>query len=157
MLGKLNEQEIEKVLQENFLGHLGCHAGGITYVVPISYAYADGCIWGRTFEGMKMDIIRQNPSVCFQVETIPSMSNWRSVIAWGEFDELTEREEKDKALKILLERRIPSVSSLMTKMASDWPFCNVDCEKVPGIFFKILLTEKTGRFEMNQASYAFVM
>jgi uncharacterized protein len=157
MLGKLNEQEIEKVLQENFVGHLGCHANGLTYVVPISYAYADGCIWGRTFEGMKMDIIRQNPSVCFQVETIPSMSNWKSVIVWGEFDELTEYEEKNKALKILLERKSPSVSSLMTRLATDWPFCNIDCDNVPGIFFKIPLKEKTGRFEMNQANYVFVM
>jgi uncharacterized protein len=129
----------------------------MTYVVPISYAYVNGCVWGRTFEGMKMDIIRRNPSVCFQVETIPGMSNWRSVIAWGEFDELTEREEKNKALRILLERKIPSVSSLMTRLASDWPFCSIDCDNVPGIFFKIPLTEKTGRFEMNQASYAFVM
>jgi uncharacterized protein len=157
MLGKLNAEEIEEILKETFVGHLGCHADGLTYVVPISYAYADGSIWGRTFEGMKMDIIRQNPSVCFQVETIPSISNWRSVIAWGEFDELTEREEKDKALKILLERRTPSVSSLMTKLAADWPFCNIDCDKVPGIFFKIFLTQKTGRFEMNQTNYAFVM
>ena len=90
MLGKLSAEEIEKVLTENFVGHLGCHADGRTYVVPISYAYTDGCIWGRTFEGMKMDIIRQNPAVCFQVETIPSMSNWRSVIAWGEFEEITD-------------------------------------------------------------------
>ena len=157
MLGKLNEQEIEKVLKENFVGHLGCHADGLTYVVPISYAYEDGCIWGRTFEGLKIDIIRRNPSVCFQVETIPSMSNWRSVIAWGKFDELTDGEEKNKALKILLERKIPSVSSIMTKLSSDWPFCSIDCDDVPGIFFKIFLTEKTGRFEMNQASYAFVM
>ena len=157
MLGKLNENEIEKILQENFVGHLGCHANGLTYVVPISYAYVDGCIWGRTFEGMKMDIIRQNPSVCFQVETIPSMTNWRSIVGWGEFDELTEREEKNKALKILLERKTPSVSGLMTKLAADWPFCNIDCDTVHGIFFKIFLIEKTGRFEMNQASYAFVM
>jgi nitroimidazol reductase NimA-like FMN-containing flavoprotein (pyridoxamine 5'-phosphate oxidase superfamily) len=157
MLGKLTGEEIEKLLKENFVGHLGCHADGLTYVVPISYAYEDGCVWGRTFEGMKMDIIRRNPSVCFQVETIPGMSNWRSVIGWGEFDELTKHEEKNKAMKILLERKSPSVSSIMAKLSADWPFCDINCDNITGIFFKIALIEKTGRFEINQANYAFVM
>lgn len=157
MLGKLNSEEIEKVFEENILGHLGCHVDGLTYIIPISYAYEDGCVWGRTFEGMKMNIVRKNPAVCFQVETIRGQSNWHSVIGWGQFDELTEHEEKDKALKILLQKRTPSVSTVMTKFSAEWPFVDVDSDHVPGIFFKILLTEKTGRFEMNQANYAFVM
>ena len=157
MVGKLNEEEIDEILSQHYVGRIGCHAEGITYVVPISYAYHDGYIYARTFEGMKIDIMRQNPNICFEVDYVPAMANWKSVIAWGQYEELPDKEDRNNALRILLERKIPSVSSIMTKFAADWPFCSIDCEDVPGVFFRVLLTEKTGRFEINEASYAFVM
>jgi hypothetical protein len=60
-------------------------------------------------------------------------------------------------MKILLERKSPSVSSIMAKLSADWPFCDINCDNITGIFFKIALIEKTGRFEINQANYAFVV
>jgi len=36
MLGALNEDQIETLLRELPVGRIGCHADGITYVVPVN-------------------------------------------------------------------------------------------------------------------------
>lgn len=75
MLGKLESKQIEKVLNNNIVGRIGCHADGTTYVVPISYAYDGTYIYGRTMEGMKVNIMRKNPNVCFEVDDMKNMAN----------------------------------------------------------------------------------
>ena len=62
MIDNLTNEEIEETLQQNFVGRIGCHANGVTYIVPVSYAYNEGYIYVRSFEGMKVDIMRQNPA-----------------------------------------------------------------------------------------------
>ena len=39
MIGDLNFKEVEEVLQDQLIGRIGCHSNGITYIVPVSYAY----------------------------------------------------------------------------------------------------------------------
>jgi len=39
MLGKLTMAEIEEVIKHQIVGRIGCHANGMTYRVPVSYAY----------------------------------------------------------------------------------------------------------------------
>ena len=61
MIDKLTNEEIEKTLHQNFIGRIGCHVNGLTYIVPVSYAYKDGYVYVRSFEGMKLNIMRTNP------------------------------------------------------------------------------------------------
>ncbi len=70
MLQELNKIEIENVLKHMIYGHIGCHSNGVTYVVPICYAYKSECIFGRTSEGFKLKLLQENPDVCFQVEHV---------------------------------------------------------------------------------------
>ena len=81
MFGSLDKQQIEQVLHHQLVGRIGCHDNGLTYVVPISYAYDGNFIYGHTSEGMKIRIMRKNPNVCFQVDEMENMGNWKSVIA----------------------------------------------------------------------------
>jgi uncharacterized protein len=156
MVGILEQGEIEKLLSENVVGRLGCHADGRTYVVPMSYAYEDGWVYGRAREGLKIDMMRKNPEVCFEVDRTNEMSNWKSVIAWGKFEEISNTEERNKALQILVKRKVPSLVSDILKLSDDWPFSTKELEAISGIVFKIYLKEKTGRFELastNSVSY----
>ena len=66
----LSDNQIETVLQHNVIGHLGCSLGDSPYVVPMCYAYDGTNIYGRTYEGLKLDMLRNNPKVCFQVADI---------------------------------------------------------------------------------------
>jgi nitroimidazol reductase NimA-like FMN-containing flavoprotein (pyridoxamine 5'-phosphate oxidase superfamily) len=155
MIHNLNEIQIDEFLKNQLIGHIGCHAGGITYVVPISYAYDNGYVYAHTHDGMKVDIMRKNPSVCFEVDDTRDTSNWKSVISWGTFEEVHEPAERRKGLQILNNRVLPMVSSETTHLGTAWPFSDDDPEVIEGIIFRIHLTKKTGRYELNEKSPHF--
>lgn len=148
MFGKLNNAQIEQVIADNFIGRLGCHADGKTYVVPISYAYDGQFIYARTFEGLKISMMRKNPKVCFQIDEMENMANWKSVVTWGTFEELKDETERNEGLQKLIARMLPEIASETVKISPQWPFPTDDFSKIKGIIFRIRVTEKTGRFEM---------
>ena len=155
MFGSLDHMEIEALLKRQLIGRIGCHAGGLTYVVPISYAYDGTFVYAYTFEGLKIEMMRKNPKVCFEVDDTRQLINWKSVIAWGEFEELTDEESQQKALKKLNERVLPLISSETMRLSPLWPFEIEERENMPGIFFRIRLTKKTGRFEKTPDQYFY--
>ena len=147
MFGNLSNEEIDGFIHHQLVGRLGCHANGKTYVVPISYAYDGEYVYGHTEEGMKLDIMRQNPNVCFEVDQLQDMANWKSAVCWGTFQELTAKEERDNALKVLLERPLPFITSKTVELSPQWPFPPNDYDLIKGVVYRILISEKTGRFE----------
>lgn len=149
MLGKLNSDQIEEVLKHELLGRIGCHADGITYIVPISYAYDGKFVYARSKDGMKIDIMRKNPKVCFEVEAFQNMGNWKTVIIWGEFREINAVEERKHALQMLQNRHLPLISSETTHISTEWPFQPADINTIEGVVFSISVNEKTGRFEIH--------
>jgi len=155
MFGQLNETEIEHLLTSQVLGRIGCHADGRTYVVPISFAYDGKYIYGHTEEGMKIDMMRRNPAVCFEVDTLANMANWQSIICQGEFEELTNTEERNEALKILLGRKLPLISSKTVQLSPHWPFPPEELANITGIVYRIALQEKTGRFEKEDKPWYY--
>src|SRR5688572_23034442 len=121
MIGNLNANEIENLLKEQVIGRIGCYGGNQVYVVPVSYAYDGKYIYVHSFEGKKMQMMRKNPKICFQVDDTHNMANWQSVIASGEFEELTDVTKRKKALKVLIDRHLPLISSETTHLGETWP------------------------------------
>jgi nitroimidazol reductase NimA-like FMN-containing flavoprotein (pyridoxamine 5'-phosphate oxidase superfamily) len=151
MLGKLTMPEIERLLTKEVLGRIGCSDGIMVYVVPISYAYDGEYIYCHTHEGLKIDIMRKNPAVCFEVDHLQDMANWQSVIAHGRFEELKAPQLRIDALQRLHGRVLPLVSSETTHLSHDWPFAPAELDKIEGVTFRIRLEEKTGRYEKSPA------
>lgn len=149
MFGELSPSQIEEVLKEQVIGRIGCHSEDMTYIVPISYAYDGQFVYCLTKEGMKTDMMRKNRDICFEVDTMENMGNWKSVISWGHFKELTDAEDRQSALEILHRRVLPIVSSATTILSAEWPFTPVDTKIITGVVFRIQLFKKTGRFENN--------
>ena len=149
MTSKLESHEIEDVLKHQLIGRIGCHANDLTYVVPISYAYDGTYIYGHTYEGMKITMMRENPNVCFEVDIMETMADWKSVICWGRFEEITNTEERKAGIQILLNRVLPIISSETLHITPHWPFPPGDLNHVTGIIYRIHLTKKTGRFEKS--------
>lgn len=152
MLGKLEPEKIEELLKTQIIGRIGCSANGQTYVVPISYAYDGTYIYCHTHEGKKSDMMRTNPSVCFEVEEMRDMANWKSVIVQGTFEELKERKARNEAMQTLLNRYLPIISSVTTHLGEHWPFHPDDTTEIHGVVFRIKVNEKSGRFETTQQS-----
>jgi nitroimidazol reductase NimA-like FMN-containing flavoprotein (pyridoxamine 5'-phosphate oxidase superfamily) len=147
MIGEMKSHDIEALLKSQIVGHLGCYAGGVTYVIPISYAYDGEYIYCHSLDGMKIKMMRQNPQVCFQTDKMENMANWQSVIAWGQFEELKTKEGRKEALQKLMDRVLPVISSETTHLSPHWPFPPEEMGNIKGIVFRIRVQKKTGRFE----------
>ena len=100
---ELTPAEIAALLEEQLVGRIGCHADGLTYVVPVIYAYDSGSVYVLSTEGQKVDMMRTNPSVCFEVDRYDGPGSWRSVVAQGRYEELDE-EGVARARTLLVER-----------------------------------------------------
>ena len=98
MIGKLTDDQIEEVLKENVLGRIGCNDGKKTYVVPVNYVYDGKFIIAHSVYGMKIEMMRKNKQVCFEVDEMKSFTNWKSVIVWGEYQELAEERDRYSAM-----------------------------------------------------------
>lgn len=144
MIGELSPQQVERVLHAEVTGRIGCYAEGRVYVVPITYAYDQDAVYAHSSDGLKIRTMRANPNVCFEVEQVDDLAHWRSVVAWGTYEELSGASE-DQGLEILLQRFAP----LRTSETASPRAHGHRADGVSGrpIVFRIRLNEKTGRFE----------
>ena len=85
------------------VGRIGCHAGGLTYVVPVIYAYDGDGLYVASIEGQKARMMRENPNVCFEVDEYDGAGSWRSAIVQGVYEELNATDAQ-AALALLAER-----------------------------------------------------
>ena len=102
MISELSRDEIDELLRAHAVGRIGCHVDGLTYVVPVIYAYDGESFHVATVEGQKTRMMRRNPQVCFEVDEY-ERGSWRSAIAQGVYEELAG-EEADAAVALLAER-----------------------------------------------------
>ena len=151
MLGELTSGEIEQVLTSNILGRLGCTDGETVYIVPVNYVYDGRYIIAHSTEGQKIIMMREKPEVCFLVDEMLNMRNWRSVIAWGKFEEVTDEVEKQKDMEMLW-RKMLKLKVSETALPPH-AFAKRPRERQAGyikvVIWRIDLKKKTGRFERN--------
>ena len=149
MLGELNEEQVNNVLASQVLGRLACTDGLQPYIVPVTYCYDGKYIYGQTNDGTKLDIVRKNPNICFQVDMMTDMANWQSVLVFGQFEELTEGDAESQIARETLFARVFSLMTSSTVHAHEHePGTAVDdSNRVKPVMYRIVITRKTGRFE----------
>jgi nitroimidazol reductase NimA-like FMN-containing flavoprotein (pyridoxamine 5'-phosphate oxidase superfamily) len=136
MLNNLDSEEIQHLLQSARVGRLGCIADGEPYVVPINYEYRDGAIYGHSLPGLKVSALRENRRACVQVDQIETDLRWRSALAFGNFEELTDDIERQQALTRLMEKY-----PMMTPV--EWSVVH-DADTQDIIVFRINIDRMTG-------------
>ncbi|MFQ5809445.1 MAG: pyridoxamine 5'-phosphate oxidase family protein, partial [Armatimonadota bacterium] len=101
-------RRMEKLLKETIVGRLGLSCDGEVYVIPINHCYVRGrLIFHCAFEGRKLDMMRQNPRVCFEVDRWTAEpkarggryheicnAGYESVICFGRAREVTDVAER---------------------------------------------------------------
>jgi uncharacterized protein len=147
MLGELTEIQISNLLTGHVLGRLACTDGSQPYIVPVTYSYDGRYIYGQTNEGMKLDILRKNKNVCFEVDAMTDMRNWQSAIIYGKFEELKSN-DAEKAREILF-GRIFSLMTSSTVHANQHEVTSKidDSNRVKHVMYRIKIVKVTGRFE----------
>lgn len=139
MLGELTASQVEELLRAEVIARIGCISQGRVYVVPVSYAYDGTYVWGHGMDGAKLRAMRANPEVCVEVEHVDDLSNWRSVIAWGTYEECHGNDWK-AGMALLVTRIMP----LLTFPPHQHPD---PAGPKHGTVYRIRLASKTGRFE----------
>jgi hypothetical protein len=104
---------IDEILSRAPVGHLGLSCKNQPYVVPLLFASKDGDIYLHCSDsGMMMQFLRNNPSVCFEVDEFLDIvpgpvpckysNTYRSVIAFGTAQILTDPVEKTAGLRLIV-------------------------------------------------------
>lgn len=104
---------IDDILRRARVGRLGLISKGEPYVVPLNYGYRDRRVYFHSSpRGRKLDAIRANDRVCFEVDldhrlvTGPTACDWgfayRSVIGFGRARILDDDAEKLAGMEAIM-------------------------------------------------------
>ena len=139
-----DRQEVEAVIQRAQVCRLAMCLGEEPYVVPLNFGYREGKVYFHSAkEGRKIETIRANPRVCFEVDldhqvvTADKACNFgfkfKSVIGFGRASLVEDKVEKEAALKVIMDHY------------SDGPhqFESKDIDRVA--VFKVELESLTGK------------
>ena len=105
---------IEEILNKATTCRIAMIDGDFPYIIPVNYGYKDNCIYIHSAnEGKKIDVIKKNNNVCFEVEIdeeivetdIPCTwsVNYQSVIGFGKAFILDSNDDKINGLNVLME------------------------------------------------------
>jgi hypothetical protein len=115
-IGKVGDADSRAILREGSLGRLGCIADGAPYVVPVNYLFDGQDVYLHSLPGKKVNALRANPRVCLQVDEIKDEYRWRSVIAYGIYEEISDEKMREEIL-IKLFNRLPNMTPVESRLA----------------------------------------
>jgi uncharacterized protein len=79
----LPRSEAIEMLSSHHVGRLAFAFRDRVDIEPISYLFQDDWIYARTSPGTKLQVVRHNPWVAFEIDEIESRFDWRSVVVHG--------------------------------------------------------------------------
>ena len=136
MVNTLEREEIYQLFESARIARLGFVANGEPYVVPMNYEFHDGAVYCHSLPGLKITALRENRRACVQVDEIETNLRWRSAIAFGVFEEVTDEKERQQALTALMDRY-----PMMTPV--EWGLVH-DADLRDVIVFRIRIDRLTG-------------
>ena len=109
----IDRNVIEDILQKSLICRIGMISDGVPYIVPLNYGYDNNIIYIHSAsEGKKMDILKANNKVCFEIEDTTEIirkdlscdwaTKYRSLIGYGTIDIITDSEQKKRGLDIIM-------------------------------------------------------
>ena len=140
-IDQLSETECREILSRASIAHLGCSLNDQPYVIPIGIAYEENEIYVFSTLGQKIKWMRSNPKVCVQVDENRTQSDWASVIANGEYQELPEPQfenERNHARKLLQQRHQWWLNAMAERRIG------LRDEDIKPLFFRIRISSVSG-------------
>src|SRR5215470_20403097 len=138
MITSLSEAEATEVLKRGRLGRLGCITEEGPYVVPMTYIFEGDAIYSHTLQGLKVTALHSDPRVCLQTDEIEGELRWKSAIAFGVYEEITDAETRAWVVRRFL-TRFPNLTPVESVPAPEGTAAIV--------VFKIRIEHVTGRAE----------
>jgi nitroimidazol reductase NimA-like FMN-containing flavoprotein (pyridoxamine 5'-phosphate oxidase superfamily) len=109
-----DRETLESIIMRAKVCRLALSGNDHPYVVPLNFGFRDNCLYFHSAgEGRKIDMIRENSNVCFELDVdaelieAESACEWgmryQSVIGFGRASLLDDHDEKRRALSIIME------------------------------------------------------
>ncbi len=136
MYARLSEDESRTLLGSARVARLGCIADGEPYIIPINYYLENDGIYSHSLPGLKIEALRGNPRACVQVDEIETDVLWRSVLAFGVYEEILNPTERREIINRLLDQS-PLLTPVESALAADGG-------PPPVIVFRIRIERITG-------------
>ncbi len=106
---------LEEILTQSVICRIAMIDNGLPYILPFNYGYSGNCLYIHSApEGKKIDLLRQNSTVCFEVEDKTEIIEdkvackwgmlYRSIVGYGTVEIITAFEEKKRGLEIIMAR-----------------------------------------------------
>ena len=140
-IDELNDTECREFLSQSSMARLGCSLNDQPYIIPVGFAYEDNFIYVFATLGKKIEWMRTNPKVCVQVDESKGQSDWVSVIANGEYQELPEpkfAKERAHARSLLQKRHHWWLNSLAERRIQ------MRDQDIEPVFFRIRIQSLSG-------------
>jgi uncharacterized protein len=147
MIRDLSPDKARELLRRGSLARLACIADGEPYVVPVNYVYDGEHVLVHSLPGRKVTAMRANPRVCLEVDEIEDELGWKSVLAFGRYEEVTGAAERGQAMGRLL-ARFPKLTPVESYLAGD-------AGTPAPIVFRIRVDRITGLCEGDGYNHAF--
>ena len=108
-----DQTQLEAILKSTNIVRIAMMDGDMPYIVPLNYGYNNNCLYIHcASEGKKLNLLRANNQVCFEVEDSVKIidgdkackwtASFKSIIGYGEVEIIEDNQQKIKALKILM-------------------------------------------------------
>ncbi len=108
-----DKKALEDILVQALVCRIGLADGNVPYIVPVSFGYKDDCIYFHSSGlGRKMELLKKNNAVCFEVDTNVEIlteetaCKWSvrylSVVGFGKAHIVDSDAEKKKGLDALM-------------------------------------------------------
>jgi nitroimidazol reductase NimA-like FMN-containing flavoprotein (pyridoxamine 5'-phosphate oxidase superfamily) len=115
---KLDNDQARAMLRRGRIARLGCCVDGEPYVTPVNYLFDGESVLVHSLPGRKIWAMRTNPRVCLQIDEIEDEFDWKSVLAFGTYEEITDPADRSEAIRSLL-ARFPQLTPVETLIAED--------------------------------------
>lgn len=104
---------LAEILKSAVICRMAMMDGELPYIIPFNYGYGDGCLYIHSApDGKKIDLLRTNPEVCFEVEDEMEITKgeqacdwstrYRSVVGYGTVEILSDGESKKRGLEVIM-------------------------------------------------------
>ena len=104
---------VESIIRRSLVCRLAMTDGLRPYVVPISFGYRNRCLYFHSAgEGKKIELLRENPKVCFEFDCDLNLKKsdrpcrwgmkFKSVIGFGTARFIEDPAQKKEALAVIL-------------------------------------------------------
>lgn len=148
----LTQEQILEFLHRAEVGRMGTFSKeGYPYIVPMHFVYFEDKIYLHGLpKGKKIDNIKYNPNVCFEVDEMLSLihegvedpcdvnSEFNSIIMQGHASIVDDFDEKHEALLKIIEKFTPHLleKEMPPKMIKGTAVIRIDVVKCVGRYYK---------------------